>query len=59
VLGQRWDEVADVLEGADVLRQLAELARVPEEKRVEFCRQASRPDYPTCEDILIIRHVKI
>jgi len=41
VSGQRWDEVADVLEGADVLRQLAELARVPEEKRVEFCRQVS------------------
>jgi ribosomal protein L22 len=41
VSGQRWDEVADVLRGADVLRQLAELARVPEEKRVEFCRQVS------------------
>jgi hypothetical protein len=41
VLGQRLDEVTDALEGANVLRRLAELARVPDEKRVEFCRQVS------------------
>jgi hypothetical protein len=33
---RRWDEVADALEGANVLRRLVELARVPQANRSRF-----------------------